>query len=57
MIETSKKIILLVAIFDVVAPEKCIVQNSWTEWVEQDTCGEVTRTRNYKYFHCEYEIS
>ena len=57
MIETSKKIILFVAIIDVVAQNKCILENSWTEWVEQGTCGEVTRTRSYKYYMCEYENS
>ena len=70
MIETSKKILLLVGLFkssesfpdlevlDAIAPEeKCILQNTWTEWVEQGTCGEVTRTRSYKYYMCEYEIS
>ena len=67
MIETSKKIILLVGLFktsesfdllDAELPEhKCILPNTWTEWVEQGTCGEVTRTRSYKYYMCEYEIS
>ena len=68
MIETSKQIILLVGLFksskaiaanlDAILPlKKCLLPNTWTEWVEQGTCGEVTRTRSYKYYMCEYEIS
>ena len=71
MIETSKQIILLVGLFtpsesffdaiedaiSIVSPlSECILPNTWTQWVEHGTCGEVTRTRNYKYYMSEYEI-
>ena len=70
MIETPKKIILLVGLFKsseallnpalinaVAPPNKCILPDTWTEWAEQGTCGAVTRTRSYKYYMCEYAIS
>ena len=36
---------------------KCILKDSWTQWVGAGTCGEVTRTRSYQYSYCEYKIS
>ena len=73
MIETSKQIILLVGLFTpsesflddianaytgITSPlSECILPNTWTQWVEHGTCGEGTRTRSYKYYMGEYEIS
>ena len=45
------------ALADTVIPEhECILPNTWTPWMEHGTCESVTRTRNYKYYMCEYEI-
>ena len=34
--------------------KKCILPDTWTEWVVDGSCGTVTRTRSYKYYMCEH---
>ena len=37
-----------------VAPlSECILPNTWTEWIEEGTCGRITRKRFYRFYMCE----
>ena len=47
----------LINLADALVPErKCMLPNTWTEWIEHGTCESVTRIRSYKYYMCKYEI-
>ena len=65
MVNISSRVIFLFgllkstkALLDAVLPEKkCVLPDTWTQWVEDGSCGTVTRTRSYKYYMCEHLIS
>ena len=60
MVKIIKKEILLFVLFKssraFFDERKCILLNTWTEWVEQGSCGWITRKRSYKYYMCQYAI-
>ena len=42
------------AIVDTIAPSRKCVSSDWTNWIEDGTCGRVTRKRSHEYYMCEY---